>query len=954
MTSHIHRYVEDARRLSSVHPESALSMARKAAEAVCKEVHEQKIGAVGPRALLEDLLQKLSQHSAIPRKIQVPLRTIQAYGNHASHDQGESMPIDCRYIQPALQALDTVMLWFLEEFANGEGKAEVPEATPRVPEVERFAPASGDLSGPVVAAQTVAIHGRADEIRRLCQAVDALSEAAPTAGRTLMIAGASGTGKSVLAERAVEHAISRHYPVVRATCEPFHEGMSFYPVRELLRQLTSKQGLLADIATAFGSNSSQLTLARLAEQPEAEPAARRDALIATFANQVFARVLIDRSPVVLFIDDLERIDTGSVDALLCLIARLREGPVLIVGAYRTDVVGSSGSNHPLRPVISAVRRGDKRGEIIEVAALSEENMHGLVGTVLMGRCELPDTFMRRLFEETEGNPLYVREVLRTLSSERPGSDAAPLRMERGAWRLVRRAESWEIPRSIEDAIASRLTSLGELDRSVLELAAVVGRRFRFEVLLDLGIAKENALMEVLERHLALNLVREVRNAEGVFEFTHGKIREVLYSGMAGFRRSRLHGQVADVLLRHEGAIPAEEWDVLVGAHLFAARRFSTSAPYLLRAGQRALALQAATDAAHHLARALDAFEKSPDTPRETLDRTRLALGTALKAASEFDAAEAEFLLTLRDGQDPYSRRWALSHLGGLSLVQGRVNEAMVRYAQCEEMARESSDSELLAETAADLAELHMRQSEQLSGVDGVRSAEHAALYNRYLDLEQELAHSVGHSHSLARAYRNSAKRARTRGDIAVSIALYEQSLEYIDEGVNSHRFLIPYAKALRLVSRDGEALEIVRKVLDWSRQIGARRSEGIARQYLGLILMEQELARGVTGLTQARAEMTRALALHNEVGFEQGRRETEVDLAEAYSHCGDREGTLAHLGLAVTDRSSQSDEQLVHAVLAEIRARGEPLRAERFGTALSALGVYEAQTDSSSGSGPAR
>ena len=952
VSNRIVRYVKEAQSLASAHPESALSMARKAAEAICREIHERSHGVPGPRATLDDLIQTLTAHSTIPRRIQLPLRTIQNYTDESALEHSEQASLDGRYILPALQALQTIVQWYRE---GSRDVGTVPTSSSRLEGPLQEAASVMPLSGFTGTSSTIppdeptepdSIVGREAELGLIRDTIDAVAAPAARTGRVILLSGAGGSGKTVVAEEALRYARSRGLRVVRATCEPFHEGMSFFPVRELTRQLTSAQGLAVDIGHAFGSGSTQLTIARLSESAESDPSARRDAVIATFANQVFARVVLDKSPLILFVDDLERIDTGSVDALMCLIARLRESPVVLLGAYRSDTVGAStAAVHPLRPVVNVTRRADKMGCIVELDSFAEGEMTRLVEALLRGRSELPAPFMRRLFEETEGNPLYVREALRTLSEERSGADAAPLRLVDGVWKLLRHADRWELPRSVEDAIASRLVSLSEADRAILELAAVIGRRFLFEVLLQLGDTTEDILIEALERYLKLELVREQRGADNVFAFTHVKIRDVLYNGMTGLRRARVHGQVADVLQRHRQEFREDEWDVLIGAHLFAARRYSASAPHLLRAGERALELQASAEAAHHLRRALEAFEKSADVPRETLDLTRLLLATALKAANELVAAEAQFLMILRDGVDGHAKAWSLNHLGDISLSHGRVNEALERFTQCEEMARACEDTELLAEVAADLAELHMRQSEHLAGLDAARAREHGALYNRFLDLEQELAHKVGKRHALARAYRNSAKRARARGDVQIAIALYEQSLEYVDAGVDSHRFLIPYAKALRLVGRLPDALEIVRRVLDWSRQIGARKSEAIGRQYSGLLMMEQALLTQSPDLSAARDELKRALALHQEVGFEQGRRETEIDLAELAAHVGDVNESLAQLRLAVNDGSAIGNSDLAHAALAELRANGEQKRAERFERALASLGILESAVD---------
>jgi tetratricopeptide (TPR) repeat protein len=320
----------------------------------------------------------------------------------------------------------------------------------------------------------------------------------------------------------------------------------------------------------------------------------------------------------------------------------------------------------------------------------------------------------------------------------------------------------------------------------------------------------------------------------------------------------------------------------------------------------------------------------------------LTLGLALKAANEFVPAEVQLSLIERDGVDRFARRWALNHLGDISLIQGRTAEAIQRYAECESLATADGDSELLAETAADLAELHMRRSEQLAGVDPGASLEHGGKYVHYLELELRLAQGLASRPARARAYRNAAKRERALGNVQEAINLYERSLTFVDPGVDSHQFLIPYAKALRLVDRYRDALSIVRRVLDWGRQIGARRSEAIAHQYLGLLLMEQSLAAGESDLGAARIELQRAVAMHQQIGFEQGRRETEIDLAELSAHQGDHDETARHLDAVGAERSvmeGESHEQNARAVVAQLRANGEVNRAERVARALGRVGI---------------
>ena len=166
----------------------------------------------------------------------------------------------------------------------------------------------------------------------------------------------------------------------------------------------------------------------------------------------------------------------------------------------------------------------------------------------------------------------------------------------------------------------------------------------------------------------------------------------------------------------------------------------------------------------------------------------------------------------------------------------------------------------------------------------------------------------------------------------------------MDAGVASHEFLIPYAKALRLAGRSAEATTQVESVLAWSKQIGALRSEAIARQYLGLLTMEQWIAERAIAmptppelalLERARDQLTRALKLHHEVNFRQGYRETAVDLFELELHEGHYAAAIASLVSVDTTESGNAPltaDALVAAAVAQLEANGESERASRIRT----------------------
>jgi hypothetical protein len=784
------------------------------------------------------------------------------------------------------------------------------------------------------------LSGRSIEKAALLHTVESVAHG--VAGSLVLLMGESGVGKTALAEWCLGTAAEQFdYLTARATCEPFHAGMSFFPMQELARRLTPDgQTIQHLVADRFGSRSNEAQAAIRAFDDETEPATRREYLVATYANAFIATASGSR-PVALFLDDLERIDTPSIDALTVLVSRLGEARMLILGALRSDIVAAD-PEHNLRHLLERARRDQRVEALLDVGPVDEPAVSEIVADLLGGDVRVPEQFLRRLFLETEGNPMYIREVVRALR-EKPSASGEPQlrRYPDGSWTFDHPTELWDVPPSVEDAIADRLRPLSKLEREVLDAAAVIGRRCRYLTLLRLTGRSEDEVLKGLDGLMAQDLLRDSAGEVESLEFQHNKVREVVYSQLTGIRRTRLHAQVADVLDDQRELIPPDEWEVAIGSHLLAARKYDGAAPHLLRAGEAALHLQAGQEAADYLRKALDAFEKSNALdPRKVAD-VRLLLGEALKVSSQLDAALRQLEVVAASDDSPAAQRWAFDHIGDIYKMREETDLALQYYAQCEEAAKAAGDGELLAEVCADLAELHMREAERLAGRDEAAAKSHLLQYETYLDLETKYVSDSTSREAKARSYRNRAKFARSHGDPAAALALYEKSLQNMDEGVASHQFLIPYAKALRLVGRSADAIAQVQSVLAWSRQIGALRSEAIARQYLGLLLMEQWIDRSASvrtdpkspsGLQQARRELTRALRLHQEVNFRQGYRETSADLFELELQEGNYDAALKCLSTVDEvgpDNQPLSDDQLVKAAVAQLEANGEIGRASR-------------------------
>ena len=154
--------------------------------------------------------------------------------------------------------------------------------------------------------------------------------------------------------------------------------------------------------------------------------------------------------------------------------------------------------------------------------------------------------------ETDGNPFFVGEVLRSLvESGRLLYDAATERWS------VDRSAPLGLPESVRDVIDRRVERLGDETREVLTLAAVVGRSFELALLARLMDTTESELLDRLEAAVAASLLDESTERVGRFRFVHALINQTLYEGLGTTRRSSLHHRVALALEDLYGQDPDE-------------------------------------------------------------------------------------------------------------------------------------------------------------------------------------------------------------------------------------------------------------------------------------------------------------------------------------------------------------------------------------------------------------
>jgi tetratricopeptide (TPR) repeat protein len=311
------------------------------------------------------------------------------------------------------------------------------------------------------------------------------------------------------------------------------------------------------------------------------------------------RALTRRAPVLLAIEDIQWADEGSMLMLRYLVRSARDIALCsIVTCCETElqqVRWSAELLADLRREASATR--------VELAGLADDGIRCFVDE-WMGQ-SAPANLIRFVTESTQGNPLFMTEMLRHL---RETGTVASVKVLGADANLV----GLSLPASIREAIDRRVSRLSHACNTLLMVASVAGRDFRLLLAEVVTQLPENVLLDALDEAVAADILREVPGSRGVFSFTHALLREVIYSRQNAERRIRLHHHLAEAVERHSD--PADLPLADLAYHFGRAAGYKDAQKavhYAVLAGERATATLALEEAASYYQLALDAIQFLP-------------------------------------------------------------------------------------------------------------------------------------------------------------------------------------------------------------------------------------------------------------------------------------------------------------------------------------------------------
>ena len=477
--------------------------------------------------------------------------------------------------------------------------------------------------------------GRQHELGLL---LDRFEQAREREGQVVLLSGEPGIGKSRLAHALTEHLTGAPHTRLRYYCSPHHVNSALHPVIEQLeraaafehddppeRKLDRLEALLsqgtndpAAVAPLFAALLS-IPLGRRYTPLDLPAQRQRELTMGALLDQLSG--LAARQPVLMVLEDGQWLDPTTTELFERTIERLRTLPALLLVTFRPEFA-PPWTSYPHMTSLTLNRLG-RRHSTEMIAAVA-------------GGKPFPEEILAQIWAKTEGVPLFVEELTKTVLE-------SGLLDDRGdRYELTGPLPPLAIPATLQDSLMARLDRLAPV-KEVAQFGAVIGREFSYGLLAALSPLEERALQEALSQLVGSELVfRRGTIPDATYSFKHAFVQDAAYGSLLKSRRQQLHGRIAAVL-RERFPEAVEANPELMARHCAEAGLAKEAIQHLTKAGRQALERSANAEAVGHLSKGLSLLETLPAGPeRDTAELDLLvALGPPLIATKGFTDQEVE-------------------------------------------------------------------------------------------------------------------------------------------------------------------------------------------------------------------------------------------------------------------------------------------------------------------------
>ena len=449
--------------------------------------------------------------------------------------------------------------------------------------------------------------GRVEELRSLVMHLEGASDGRP---RVVAISGEAGVGKTTLIRQLEPEVRLRAGSLVIGRCHEADVQPPYAPWAEVINGIRR----LDMSERRDWRELPQLVPALAGDGPREGQGGSKYMLLEEIAEYI--RIAAQDRPLVISLDDMQWADSASWDTLEYLIPQLENERLLITLTMRAEE--TYGESLERRRRLSR----NERFHELNLSRLTRDELKQWIEAAFH-RQDVGREFLAFLYRHTEGNPLFVVQVLRTLVDE----GAVWYTGERWEWKPV---SELRLPLGVSDLISRRLGRLSQKSQQILTTAAVIGREFDLDLAIDAGAGSEEELLDAVDEAIAASVLTSTGERGGDrFTFAHGVMAEVLRESINPRRRRRIEERVAQAMERRMPDAYAE-----IATHFDRAGANPKAYEFALKAADRARGVYAHQEGTEFLRMA----ERNATTAAEMAE-VRVRLAHIAEVVGRYDEAE---------------------------------------------------------------------------------------------------------------------------------------------------------------------------------------------------------------------------------------------------------------------------------------------------------------------------
>ena len=583
--------------------------------------------------------------------------------------------------------------------------------------------------------------------------------------------------------------------------------------------------------------------------------------------------LSEEDPIIFFIDDLQWADQTTLNLLHYLSRNVEDMHMLILGTYRPEdiVKGVSDKDSPLLNVLNNMSAEDLYQEI-KLDRLDKVSTKDIIAS-LFDETHFEEDFIDRIHHETDGNPLFIIELMNLLVEEGHIAD-------NDGYRLVQTLDKIHFPSKIYDVIVRRLDRLTAEQRDILTYASVIGEEFKSKVLEhSMGMKRITLLKKLNEIENTHNVI----NSSGSkYSFDHSKIREILYEDINLELREEYHKLIAET---YEGLYEDEKDEIIfeLAKHCYRGGKYEKAFDYYQRAAEKAEDNYANKQAIKCYDYLLDIIERSGIIQSKDEDKFDIHIkkGDCLRTIGDWTSAKESFEASLKIAikmNDEQKIAESSIEIGDIHKLEAKYDEALELFTEASEIYESIGDEKGRCEAIGKIGSIYTNKSEYERSIE-------------YFERMKDIAEGLGDKQLISKFYGNMGSAYYGFGELNKALGYYKKKLKIKKELGNPleigytlvnmssiYARLQDYEKTLECCD---EALEIVEKT-------GDKLMEQNVLGKLGIAYAEQgDFSKGLKYYKEK-------LAISEKMGDRRSVAYAANNIGELYKEKGDYEKALEY------------------------------------------------------------